>query len=141
MTWKPNSVCCHLAAAKLQRHLHLHVLAQKADGVLDLDAKIVRINARTELDFLHGRGVLVLLGFLFLLGLFVTELAEFNEAADRRRGVGGDFDQVNPLLPRQGQRFIEGNDAELFAVHSDDADFAGADFAVDPEERIGRRMA
>jgi hypothetical protein len=130
----------HFPAAEFERDLHLHVLAQKTSRMLDLDAEIVRINAGTQLDFLDDGGVLVLFGILLLLGLFVAELADFNETADGRRGVGRDFNQVNSLLPRQGQRLVEGNDAELFFPH-DDADFAGADFAVDPEERIGRRMA
>ena len=36
---------------------------------------------------------------------------------------------------------VSGNDAELIAVHPDDADFAGADFAVDPDERSRRGIA
>ena len=36
----------HFTAAKFQSHLDLHVFAQKTDGVHDLDAEVVRINAR-----------------------------------------------------------------------------------------------
>ena len=57
----------HFAAAKLERDLHLHVFAQKIDGVLQLDAEVVRVNARAQLHFLDGGGVLVLLdSFSFL---------------------------------------------------------------------------
>ena len=74
----------HFAAAKFQRDLHLHVFAQKIDGVHQLDAEVVRVNARAQLHFLDDGGVLMLLGFLFLLGHFVTEFAEIHEAADGR---------------------------------------------------------
>ena len=131
----------HFPAAEFEHDLHLHVLAQKIDRVLDFDAEVVRVNARTQLDFLDDGGVLVLFGFLFLLGLFVAEFAEVHEPADRRHGGGGDFHEIHAVLARQGQRLVEGNDAELFAIHSDDPDFAGADFAIDPDKRIGRKIA
>ncbi len=129
------------AAAKFQRDLHLHVLAQKADRVFQLDAKVMRINARAQLDFLDDGGVLVLLGFLLLLGHFVTVFTEIHEAADRWHGGGGDLHQVHRMLPRQIDRVGQRNDAELLAVHSDDPDFAGTDFAVDPDERSRRGIA
>ena len=75
----------HFAAAEFQDHLDLHVLAQEIDGVAQLDAEIMRVNLRAELDFLDLVGVLVLAGFLVLLGLFVAELAEIHQPADRRR--------------------------------------------------------
>ena len=131
----------HFAAAKFQRDLHLHVLAQKIDRVRQLDAQVVRVNARAQLDFLDDGGVLVLLGFLFLLGHFVAEFAEIHQPADRRHGGRGDFDQIHAMLARQIDRVGERQDAELVAVHSDDADFAGADFAVDPDERSRRGIA
>lgn len=81
----------------------------------------------------------MLLGILFLLGLFVTVFAEIHEPADRRRGGGGDLDEVNPVLPREIDRVVQRDDAELFAVNSDDPDFAGADFAVDPDKRSRRK--
>jgi hypothetical protein len=51
--------------------------------------------------------VLVLLGILFLLGHFVTVFAEIHEPADRRRGGGGDLDEVNPVLPREIDRVVQ----------------------------------
>ncbi len=131
----------HFAPAEFQRDFHFHVLAQKINRVRNLDAKVVRVNPRAELNLFDGRGVLVLLGILFLLGLFVTVFAEIHEPADWRRGGGGDLDEVNPVLPGQVERVGQRDDAELFAVNSDDPDFAGADFAIDPDKRIGRRIA
>ena len=57
----------HLAPAETQRRLDLHVFAKEADGMVQLDAKIVRVNRRTKLDFLNFVGVLMFPGFLFLL--------------------------------------------------------------------------
>jgi hypothetical protein len=45
------------------------------------------------------------------------------------------------VLPGQVERVGQRDDAELFAVNSDDPDFAGADFAVDPDKRNRRKIA
>ena len=129
------------AAAKFQRDLHLHVFAKKINGVRGLDAEIMRINARTQLDFLHDRGVLVLAGIFFLLGEFVAELAEVHEPADGRHGVGRNLDEIHGVLPREVDRVGELDDAELLVIHADDADFAGTDFSVDADERRGGGIA
>ena len=81
----------HFASAEFQRDFHLHVLAQKINRMADLDAEVVRVNARAELNFLDGRGVLMLFRFLVLLGLFVTELAEVHDPAHRRSRRWGKF--------------------------------------------------
>src|SRR5580700_9168830 len=80
----------------------------------------------------------MLFGFLFLLGHFVTVFAEIYEAADGWHGGGRDFNQVHGMMTRKVQRLGERDDAELIAIHPDDADFAGADFAVDPDKRSRR---
>ena len=131
----------HFATAEFERDLHFHVLAEKIHRVRDLDAEVVRVNPRAELNLFDGRGVLMLLGILFLLGHFVTVFAEIHEPADRRRGGGGDLDEVNPALSRKIDRVVQRDDAELFAVNCDDPDFAGADFAVDPDKRSRRIIA
>src|ERR1017187_8522636 len=131
----------HFAPAEFQRDFHFHVLAQKINRVRDLDAEVVRVNPRAELNLFDGRGVLMLLGILLLLGLFVTVFAEIHEPADRRRGGGGDLDEVNPVLPGQVERVGQRDNAELFAVNCYDPDFAGADFAVDPDKRSRRKIA
>jgi len=82
--------------------------------------------------------MLMLLGFLFLLGDFVAVFAEIHEPADGRHGGRGDFDEIHAVLAREIHRIGQRQDAKLVAVHSDDADFAGADFAVDPDERSRR---
>ena len=124
----------HFAAAEFQGDLDLHVFAEEIHGMLDFDAEIVRVNFRAELDFLDLVGVLVFPGFLFLLRLFVAELAVIDQAADGRRCIGRDFNQVHSLGARQVDRFAKLQDAKLLAILCDDPDFAGADFPVYPDE-------
>ena len=144
---KPDFGMGHFTAAKLEGDLDLHVLAEEIHGMHDLDAEIVRIDARAQLDLLDGGGVLVLAGFLLLLGQLIAELADFDDAADRRDGVGGNLDEIHAVLAGQVQRLIEGKNAELLALRPDDAHFAGADFAVDAHLRrvggvaLGRKRA
>jgi hypothetical protein len=45
------------------------------------------------------------------------------------------------MLPREIDRVVQRDDAELFAVNANDPDFAGADFAVDPDKRSRRKSA
>jgi hypothetical protein len=80
-----------------------------------------------------------LLGFLFLLGQFVAVFAEIHEAADRRHGVGRNFHEVHAVLAREVDGVGQRHDAELLPS-PDDPDFAGADFAVDPDERRGEEL-
>src|SRR3954470_17101488 len=130
----------HFAAAETQSDLHLHVFAEKVDGVRQLDPKIVRINGRAELHFLYFIGVLALFGFFVFLGLLVTELAVVNKAADGRRGVWRDLDEIDTLIAREIQRVLQRQDAILVAVSAQDAYFAGTDFAVYPCIRTARRL-
>jgi hypothetical protein len=105
------------------------------------DAEVVRVYARAQLHFLDDGGVLVLLGFLFLLGDFVAVFAEIDEAADRRDSGGGYFHQIHPMMAGEVHRLRKGQDAKLVAVNPDDTDFAGTDFAIDPDERSRRGIA
>jgi len=81
----------------------------------------------------------VFLGILFLLGLFVTVFAEIHEPADRRRGGGGDLKTRSTLSCRARliASFSEMNTEFVLPSNSNDPDFAGADFAVDPDNEAG----
>jgi len=71
---------------------------------------------------------------LSFLGLFVTVFAEIHEPA-RPADMGGrrrSSRRGQPrVLPARLSASSQRDDAELFAVNSDDPDFAGADFAVE----------
>ena len=90
----------HFAAAKFQRYLYLHILAEEVNRVRGLHAKIVRINPRAQLHFLHCARVLMLFGFLFLLRLLVTIFAVVHEPAHRRRRRRCDLHQVHAVRAR-----------------------------------------
>jgi len=129
----------HFAAAKFQGDLHLHIFAEEFDGVMHFDAEIMRINAGAELDFFDFRGVLALFGFLFLLRLLVTKLAEVHQPADRRIRRGCNLNQVNAVAAGLVQRVLQRENAKLCAVNADDAHFAGTDFPVYLNKRATRR--
>src|ERR1700722_11319272 len=83
----------------------------------------------------------MLLRLLVLLGLFIAELAEIHQPANRRRGARRDFHEVHAISAGLVERIAQGDDAELLAVHSDDSNFAGTDFPVYPDKRSGRRRS
>ena len=76
----------------------------------------------------------MLLGFFVLLRLLVAEFAEVHQPANRRQRVRSDFDQIHAVRPRQIQCVAQGKDTQLLAINSDDPDFAGTDFTIDPDE-------
>ncbi len=77
------------------------------------------------------------LGFFILFRLFVPEFAKVHEAADGRDGVGGDLDEVHAVDAGQIEGIAEAENAKLFAVRCDYADFAGTDFPIYPVGRTG----
>lgn len=127
----------HLASPEAQGSFNFHFFAEEIDGVVDLHIEVMGIDGGRELDFLYAIGVLVFLGFLFAFREFVAIFSVIDEPADRRDCVGCDFDQVHLVRPGHIDGIAQRNDAELLAVHADDADFAGTDFPVDPDERAG----
>ena len=134
-------VCASVRVPELLAYYRDVLGAKESDRVLDLHAEIMRVNARGKLDFLHLRGVLVFLGFLVFLGLFVAVFAEIHDPAHRRRGGGCNLHEVHTVLPGEGEGVVEGHDASLFAIGTNDPDFAGTNFPVDPDERSGRKIS
>ena len=105
--------------------------------MLQLDAEIVRINARAQLNFFDGRSVLMLARFFFFLGKFVAVFADFDQATNRRHSVGRNLDKIHAMLARERERIVQRKYPELLVLVADDADFAGADFPVDAHLRGG----
>ena len=98
-----------------------------------LHAEVVRIDLRAKLHFFHLVGVLVLFRLFVLLRLLVAELAVVDDAANRRRGVGRYFYQVNSERLRLANCFSQWQHSELLTIRAYDADFAGTDLSVDPD--------
>lgn len=129
----------HFAATKTQGDFYLHILAKKLDRVIELHPKVVRIDAGAKLNLFDLGRMLALFRFLLLLGLLVAELSVIDQPADGRCGGGRNFHQVHPLVASHIKGILQGEHPELGAIGADDADFAGANFAVYLDKRITRR--
>ena len=128
----------HFTTTETERHLYLHLFAEEVDGMLQLNAKVMRVDVGAKLDLLNLIRVLVLLGFLFLLGLLVTELAVIDQFTNRRIGVRSDFDEIHAAVAPERDGITEGHHPQLTAFGVDDTDLAGTDFAINANERSGR---
>ena len=82
--------------------------------------------------------LLLLLGGAFALFLLVEEAAVILDAADGRNRVGRNLDQVEAALAGDFERLKGGQNAQLFAVFVDDADFARANPVVDADKGLCR---
>ena len=89
------------------------------------------IGFRAQADFLDFDLGLCLLGFAFLLGTFVNELAIVDHPADGRVGVGGDFHKIQLGVACDLQGLSEGNNADVASIWPDQADFRDADALID----------
>jgi hypothetical protein len=80
--------------------------------------------------------MLMAFGLFVSLGLFVTVLAVIDKSADWRRGVGSDLDQIDRVVSRQVQCFVQREHPQLRAIEPNNPHLAGTDFAINPYERI-----
>ena len=123
----------HLAATELQLHLELVALVEELLGVAQLGQIIVAVDVDAEFDLFDFAGV----GFLFLLllGQFVAVFAEVDDAANRRVGIGRDFDKIEADLLGLAQGILQFHHAQLLAGRPiDHAHFARTDPMVDPDQ-------
>jgi hypothetical protein len=128
----------HLAAAETKTRLDLVAALQELDGLILFGLVVVLVHGDGELDFLDDDDLLLLLGGAFRLFLLVKEAAVVLNAADGRDCVRRNLDEIEPALARNLESFKGGQDAELFAVFVDHADFAGANAIVDADKRLSR---
>ena len=74
--------------------------------------------------------------FLLALRFFVTEFVVAHHACHGRFCRGGDKDEVDAFSrPRERDRFFAGNDAEIFTVLADDAEFRRGDLVIHERPR------
>lgn len=144
---EPEFFMGHFPAAKTQGHLDLHFFAKEVDGVTQLDAKVMRIDLRAELNLLHLVRMLVLARLFFLLGLLVSIFSKINQPAYRRICARGDLDQIHAVGSSEVNGIGQCDDSELLAFCPDDPDFPGANLPIDPhcgtrgERRTGGKWA
>ena len=77
-----------LAAAEAHGHLDLVAFLDEFEHAAHLDVVIVVVDAGAQLDLLDLDDLLLLARLVLVLLLFVFELAEIEDLADRRIGVG-----------------------------------------------------
>ena len=113
----------HFAATEAQGDLDLVALFQKLQDRAHLHVVIMGIGPGTELDFLDLDDVLLLarLGLALLRLVFV--LAEIHDLADRRFGIGRDFDQIQTRLFGKGHSARRGDHADILSISPDQANF------------------
>ena len=124
----------HLAAAEAEAGFHLVAIGEEADGLILLGLVVVLVHGHGELDFLDGDNFLLLSGGTLALFLLVEIAAIVLNAADGRDGSGRNFDQVKAAFAGNLQRLKGRQDAELFAVFVNHANFACANAVVDSDK-------
>jgi hypothetical protein len=84
-----------------------------------------------EFHFLDLDHLLALAGLGRLLLLLILELAVIEQLADRRCGIGGDLDKIEPGLLGQDDRLRDRDGAFVASVLVDQVYFASANLLVD----------
>jgi hypothetical protein len=127
----------HFAAAETQRDFGLVSVFDETAQVAQLDLVIAFIGAGAEFHLLDLDDLLLGTCFLLALLFLVLELAIIHQAADRRRCIGGNLDQIYFVLLGQAQRLGGLDHPKLLAVNADQTDFRYADFTVDAMRFFG----
>ena len=108
-------------------------LVDEFSALLDLERDVMIVDGRPETDFLDVDDMLFLPAEFLLFTQLVLVFSEIHDPANRGIRVGSDFNQVQLLLFGERESLGDGNDSDLFAVGSDDADLTGFDFLIDPD--------
>src|SRR5690606_18801473 len=103
------------------------------------DLVVMRVGAGAELDFLDLDDLLLLARLGLFLLLFVLELAEVHDLADRRHRVGRDLDEVEAKFLGHGHGPARRDHPDVLAVGAVEADRGGAGAFVDAWARIALR--
>ena len=121
----------HVPAAEPNRHLDTIAFLQELLRILDLDIKIIGVDARGHADFFDLRHMLVLLCLFFLFGLFKAELSVIHDLAHRWGCVGRNLHQIHAQIIGLIQGVTGRHDAKLFAGGTNDADFLISDVLIE----------
>src|SRR5690606_33447262 len=120
-----------LAATEHDRHLDLRSRFEEPGHVPLLGLATGRVDLRSQLLFLDDGLLLVLARLARLLGRLVLVLAVVHDLADRRPGVGGDFDKVEIGFRGDAESVFDAHDSNLLTSRSDQTDFGYANALVD----------
>jgi hypothetical protein len=98
------------------------------------------IDGHREFHFFDHDDFLLLARGAIALVLFVKELAVILNAADGWLGGRRNFNQIEATLAGYFESFEGRQNAELFTVFVDDADFTRANSVVNADKRLGRTL-
>lgn len=129
----------HFATPKTQGHLNLIAFAQKLQHRAHFDVIVMLVCTGAELDFFDFNDVLLFAGLSLTLLLLILEFAEVHDLADRWLRVRRDFDQIQSGLLGHGHRAGGRNNAHVFAIRTNQADFGAADAVIHTGARIALR--
>jgi hypothetical protein len=130
----------HLPAAEPQGRLHFISLVEKANRLVFLGLVVVLVDGDRELNFLDGDDLLLFARSPFALIFFVQIFAVVLNAADRRHGVGRDLYQVEAAFAGNFESFKGWENAELFSIFVNDANFTRAYPIVDAYKLFRRTL-
>jgi hypothetical protein len=90
----------------------------------------VGVDVRAHLDLLDLDDLLILARLCGLFLALVLELAEIGDLADGRLGIGRDLDEVETLVLRILEGFLDRDDAAVRSIDVDQLDPGGPDVTV-----------
>lgn len=96
-------------------------MLQEAYQVAQFDLIVPRVRARPEFYFFYLYLLLLLFGRVPALALFVLILSVVQYPAYGRRGIRRDLDEIQIRFFRFAQRILDGNDADLLTIGTDEA--------------------
>jgi hypothetical protein len=136
---KPKLLVGHFPAAEPQRDLDLVAFLEEFHHRAHLDLIIMGIGSGAELDFLDLDDVLLLARFGLALLRLILVFAKIHDLADRRLGVGRDFDQIKSGFfgHLHGAGWCDHPD--IFAISPNQADFGGTNAIIDAWSRFALR--
>jgi len=109
--------------------------------VLGLEVEVVIVGLRAEFDLLERDLRLTLASVVRPLLLFVLELAEVHDLAHGRHGLRVHLDQIEVETSSHPAGFVGVQDAQHFALGSDNTDFRHSNAIVDARTEIPRPIA
>jgi len=121
----------HLTPAEEHGKLYFMPLFQKLHSPIDLDVPIMIVNFRTQTNLFQDNRMLLFLAQLCFSLLFVQVFSIIHNPADRRLGVRGDFDKIQPQIMGFELGILDIDQPHLIVVFIDQPDRAGSNPLID----------